>query len=191
MAAGGPRPPAGEPPARRRPQAPALLLGYDLAEHRMFGGDVVPEEFEDVFLADGVEDFGEAEGVVAVEMAFGHGDGEVFKGVHGTDVGAEGGAADLLVEFLVEALADQAKGLLLDFLGNCLGIGALSSGEEVGRAGEDLEAAAEGAVDEALGVEALIEGAGLAQKEVAGHVAQKDGADILFTLPDRAALEAL
>ena len=67
----------------------------------------------------------------------------------------------------------QALRLPEDGLRHLPGLPAVAAGVEAGGAGEGIEGPAEAAVDGAVLVEALVEGAGLPQEDVPGQIAQE------------------
>ena len=78
---------------------------------------VLPEEGQRRPLwLDAVKDLGEAEGVVALEVALGQAHGDVLKGVEAPEGAAEGGPAHPLVVVVVDALRLQALRLPEDGL---------------------------------------------------------------------------
>ena len=167
-----------------------LLFRHDPAEDHPLRRDIGFQERRNVLRRDGFKYLREAEGIIAVEVALRQGHSDVLKGVQSPEIGAEGCLADSPEVVFVHALRRDAGSLPQDGVGDGTGILAVAAGVEIGHAGHHLKGPAEAGVDEALLIKPLIQRAGLAQQNIAGHVAQDGGAHIIVALRRWGALEA-
>ena len=143
--------------------------GQNQGQSRVLLPDILPQERGDVVFGDGVEHLGEPIGVKAVEISLRQRDGDIFKGVQGTEHLTEAGLAHPLVKVLVDSLLGQALCLLQNGGGHCPGFPAVAAGVEIGHTGHHLEGASKAAVNQSLVVQPKIQGAGIPQQDVTGH----------------------
>ena len=125
-----------------------------------------------------------------MEISLRQGNGDIFKGIQSPQVGTEGRPLHPLVERLVNALPHQTLRFLLDGRRDCTGILAVAAGIQIGNARHHLKTAAEAGVDQSFVVEPQIQRAGVAQQNIAGHIADQGQAHIFLTVLCRPALEA-
>ena len=134
-------------PLRRYPAADAVL-------HIGFG--------------DTVEHLGEGQVLHTGKVSLGQFDAHVFKGVEAPHLGAVHPLFQPAEQALVHTLLGDAGPLGQRGVPHRTGIAALAARRHQGAAGIELKAVAKVLVDEALAVEPGIQGAGIAQRHLAG-----------------------